>query len=103
MVSGVHDAHDERVTISNAGRGRTERPRPREGWASLTDSERRVVDLVVHGMTNRQAAAAAYLSRHTIDFHLRQAFRKLNVSSRVELTRVAIEQEAHRQNSGVAR
>jgi DNA-binding CsgD family transcriptional regulator len=92
------------MTVPNAGRARAERPRrPTEGWASLTDSERRVVDLVAHGMTNRQAAAAAYLSRHTIDFHLRQAFRKLNVSSQVELTRVAIEQEVHRQASRVAR
>jgi DNA-binding CsgD family transcriptional regulator len=89
------------VAISNAEPARAERPP--EGWASLTDSERRVVDLVSHGMTNRQAAAAAYLSRHTIDFHLRQAFRKLNVSSRVQLTRVAIEQEAHPRNSRVAR
>jgi DNA-binding CsgD family transcriptional regulator len=92
------------MTVPNGGRARAERPsRPTQGWASLTDSERRVVNLVAHGMTNRQAAAAAYLSRHTIDFHLRRAFRKLNVSSRVELTRVAIEQEAHTRSGRVAR
>jgi DNA-binding CsgD family transcriptional regulator len=34
-----------------------------------------------------------YLSRHTIDFHLRQAFRKAGVNSRVQLTRLVLEQQ----------
>ncbi|HYX59766.1 MAG TPA: LuxR C-terminal-related transcriptional regulator, partial [Streptosporangiaceae bacterium] len=33
-----------------------------------------------------------YISVHTIAFHLRQIFRKLNISSRVDLTRVVLEQ-----------
>ena len=59
----------------------------------MTDAERRVVELVAQGLTNRQVAERAFLSRHTVDFHLRQAFRKLNVSSRVELARIAIEHQ----------
>jgi DNA-binding CsgD family transcriptional regulator/tetratricopeptide (TPR) repeat protein len=69
------------------------RESPVEGWDSLTEGERRVVELVAQGLTNRQVAERAYLSRHTVDFHLRQAFRKLNVSSRVELARIAIEHQ----------
>ena len=69
------------------------RNRPVDGWDSLTDGERRVVALVAEGLTNRQVAARAFLSRHTVDFHLRQVFRKLNVCSRVELARLAIEHE----------
>jgi DNA-binding CsgD family transcriptional regulator len=34
-----------------------------------------------------------FLSRHTIDFHLRQIFRKLAIASRVELARIAITRE----------
>jgi DNA-binding CsgD family transcriptional regulator len=32
-----------------------------------------------------------YLSRHTVDFHLRQIFRKLNIRSRVALARMALD------------
>jgi DNA-binding CsgD family transcriptional regulator len=60
---------------------------------SLTAGERRIVALVAQGLTNRQAAEHADLSRHTIDSHLRQAFRKLHISSRVELVRLAVEHE----------
>jgi DNA-binding CsgD family transcriptional regulator len=67
--------------------------RPVAGWESLTESERRVADLVAEGLTNRQVAERAFLSRHTVDFHLRQAFRKLHISSRVELTRMALEHQ----------
>jgi DNA-binding CsgD family transcriptional regulator len=59
--------------------------RPVSGWASLTDAERRVAVTVAEGRTNLQAAAVLHLSRHTVDFHLRHIFRKLNLESRVEL------------------
>jgi DNA-binding CsgD family transcriptional regulator len=61
--------------------------RPVSGWRSLTDTERAVAGIVAEGLTNSQAAERMFLSRHTVDFHLRQIFRKLNVTSRVELTR----------------
>ena len=90
----VRDASRVRDRLRGAGSERRARvPRPLEGWDSLTDGERRVVTLVAQGLTNRQAAERAFLSRHTVDFHLRQAFRKLNISSRVELVRLALEQE----------
>ncbi|HXA33974.1 MAG TPA: LuxR C-terminal-related transcriptional regulator [Acidimicrobiales bacterium] len=59
--------------------------RPVSGWASLTDAERRVALTVAEGRTNVEAAAMLHLSRHTVDFHLRHIFRKLNLESRVEL------------------
>ncbi len=59
--------------------------RPVSGWASLTDAERRVALTVAEGATNMEAAAVLHLSRHTVDFHLRHIFRKLNLESRVEL------------------
>ncbi|MEV4573436.1 AAA family ATPase [Nonomuraea jabiensis] len=66
------------------------------GWAALTPSELRVVRLVAQGMTNREAAAALFLSPHTIDSHLRHAFAKLGVNSRVELTRQVLAHEPGR-------
>jgi DNA-binding CsgD family transcriptional regulator len=68
--------------------------RPVEGWQSLTDTERQVALLVAEGLTNAQAGERMFLSRHTIDFHLRQIFRKLNVHSRVGMTRRVLEVES---------
>jgi DNA-binding CsgD family transcriptional regulator len=34
-----------------------------------------------------------YISTHTVAHHLRQAFRKLSIASRVELTRIVIQQD----------
>jgi DNA-binding CsgD family transcriptional regulator len=70
------------------------RERPVSGWDSLTETERTVSDLVARGLTNREAAEQMFLSPHTIDFHLRQIFRKLQIDSRVDLTRLTIERDA---------
>jgi DNA-binding CsgD family transcriptional regulator len=67
--------------------------RPVSGWPSLTGSERNVADLVAEGLTNVQAAERLYLSRHTVDFHLRHVFQKLGIRSRVELARQALVRE----------
>jgi DNA-binding CsgD family transcriptional regulator len=68
--------------------------RPRFGWTSLTATELSVAELVAEGLTNREAAAKLFLSPHTVGFHLRQVFRKLEISSRVELTRLVVERRA---------
>jgi DNA-binding NarL/FixJ family response regulator len=54
-------------------------------WASLSVSQRAVVTLIVQGYTNRQVAEQLYLSPHTVNAHLRFAFAKLSVHSRVQL------------------
>lgn len=60
--------------------------RPATGWESLTDTEREVAELVAGGLTNRQAAARMFVSPHTVHAHLGRIFRKLGITSRVELT-----------------
>jgi DNA-binding CsgD family transcriptional regulator len=67
--------------------------RPASGWEALTDSELEVVRLVAGGLTNRDAAERLFVSPHTIGTHLRHVFTKLDVNSRVELTRIALERE----------
>ena len=68
--------------------------RPVSGWASLTDTERAVAALVAEGLTNAEVAERMYLSRHTVDFNLRQMFRKLGIRSRVALTRLYLERRS---------
>jgi DNA-binding CsgD family transcriptional regulator len=68
--------------------------RPVAGWASLTDTERTVSELVAEGLTNRQVADQLFMSTHTVAFHLRHVFRKLAIGSRVELARLALQQRA---------
>jgi ATP/maltotriose-dependent transcriptional regulator MalT len=60
------------------------------GWGSLTDAELRVASLAAEGLTNQAIAERLYLSPHTINTHLRHAFNKLGVHSRVGLTRVLL-------------
>jgi DNA-binding CsgD family transcriptional regulator len=59
------------------------------GWSAMTDSELSVARLVAEGLTNREVAERLFVSHHTVSAHLRHVFAKLNVNSRVELTRIA--------------
>lgn len=59
------------------------------GWASLTETERRVVRLVAGGATNRQVARTLFLSPHTVSTHVRHVFAKLDINSRVQLANLA--------------
>ncbi len=57
------------------------------GVASLTGRELEVARLVVDRRTNPEIAEALFLSEKTVETHLRNIFRKLRVSSRVEVAR----------------
>ncbi|CAM5701590.1 MULTISPECIES: helix-turn-helix transcriptional regulator [Streptomyces] len=61
---------------------------PEPEWRGLTRSELGVVRLIAHGATNREAAERLFLSPHTVNTHLRHAFEKLGVRSRVQLARL---------------
>jgi DNA-binding CsgD family transcriptional regulator len=78
---------DEAVTYARRARG--ERGRPAAGWASLTPTERQIVDLVVDGRSNPEIAERLFMSRGTVKAHLAHVFTKLGVSSRAELAAVA--------------
>lgn len=59
----------------------------RRAGPGLTTTEGRIAALVAEGRTNREVAAALYLSPKTVEAHLRSAFRKFGVRSRTALAR----------------
>jgi len=61
-------------------------PRAKTGWDSLTDSELKVVNLIAAGVTNRDVATQLHLSLHTVKNHVHNAFAKLGINSRTQLT-----------------
>jgi DNA-binding CsgD family transcriptional regulator len=74
----------------HATRAEPRSSRPTLGWAALTNSERGLAELVADGCTNKEAAAKLFISRHTVDTHLRSIYRKLDINSRVDLARVVV-------------
>src|SRR5689334_4658365 len=65
--------------------GETARRRDVTTATQLTAQERQVAALVRQGVSNRDAAAQLFLSPRTVDFHLRNVFSKLGLSSRAQL------------------
>ncbi len=53
----------------------------------LTEGERRIAELVAAGKSNKETAAALFLSVHTVEDALKRVYRKLGVRSRTELAR----------------
>jgi DNA-binding CsgD family transcriptional regulator len=53
-----------------------------------------VVRLVAGGLTNAAVAEQLFISPHTVGTHLRHIFTKLDVNSRVELTRASFQRGA---------
>ena len=86
------DANRIRSTLRRYGIRR--RPltasRPQSGWGSLTAAETAVTRAIAEGLTSRQAADQLFLSVHTVNTHLRHAFAKLGIRSRVELVRLVL-------------
>ena len=52
---------------------------------TLTPAEQRVAELAASGLTNRQVAAALFISPKTVESSLARAYRKLKIRSRAEL------------------
>jgi DNA-binding CsgD family transcriptional regulator len=69
------------------GRARAELARTKlaPGRDVLTPSERRVAELAASGKTNRDAAAALFISPKTVEANLGRIYQKLGINSRSEV------------------
>lgn len=59
-------------------------------WHALTRQEAAVAALAGRALTNQQIANRMGITTHTVNYHLRQVFRKLDIRSRVDLARLAL-------------
>jgi DNA-binding CsgD family transcriptional regulator len=63
------------------------------GLGSTHGVELSVARLAAEGLTNREVAERLFVSPHTVNSHLRHVFSKLGIDSRVELARLANDNE----------
>jgi ATP/maltotriose-dependent transcriptional regulator MalT len=84
----------ERARVELRASGQTARRRDPSTRGDLTAQELQIAGFVAQGLSNRDVAARLFLSPRTIDFHLRNIFRKLEITSRVELARLDLGDEA---------
>ena len=77
----------ERARLELRAAGRTARKRDPSTLLQLTPQEAQVARFVARGLHTREVAAQLFLSTRTVDFHLRNVFAKLGISSRTELAR----------------
>jgi DNA-binding CsgD family transcriptional regulator len=81
------EAFAERTRIELEATGEHARKRTVETRDDLTPQEAQISRLVAEGSTNQEIAARLFISKSTVDYHLRKTFRKLGVKSRTELAR----------------
>jgi DNA-binding CsgD family transcriptional regulator len=81
----------ERARVELRASGQTARKRDPSTRAELTVQELQVARFVADGLTNREVAAQLFLSPRTIDFHLRNVYKKLGISSRMALARLDLD------------
>jgi DNA-binding CsgD family transcriptional regulator len=72
---------------AETAQGERDRVGLRTSPATLTTTERRIATMAAQGLTNREIAAAAFVSQKTVEANLAKIYRKLGLRSRVELAR----------------
>jgi DNA-binding CsgD family transcriptional regulator len=84
----------ERAATELRATGQTLSRRSQASGEELTPHELQVALVVAQGASNREAATKLFLSAKTVEFHLGRIYRKLGVTSRLQLARHLADEEA---------
>jgi DNA-binding NarL/FixJ family response regulator len=76
---------------AGVGRKRPRKPPATRGWGSLSRRELEIVDLIAAGMSNPQIAEQLYISRRTVETHLSNIYRKLDLTNRTQLATATLD------------
>jgi DNA-binding CsgD family transcriptional regulator len=88
------DAFAERARAELRATGEHTRKRTVETQDVLTPQETQIARLAGEGLTNQEIAARLFISASTVEYHLRKAYRKSGVTTRVQLARLLSGQSA---------
>ena len=83
------EAFAERARRELQATGERARKRTVDTLDQLTPQEAQIARLAAEGHTNREIAARLFISASTVEYHLRKAFRKLDVKSRTQLAQLS--------------
>jgi DNA-binding CsgD family transcriptional regulator len=79
------EAFAERARVELEATGEHARKRTVETRGDLTPQEALIARLAGEGLSNAEIGARLFISRHTVEYHLRKVFTKLGVNSRTKL------------------
>lgn len=94
-VADGHDVIDPERAMRLMVRQRHDRDTPADPLAALTSQERRILDLLAEGLTNRQIAEQLFLVEKTVRNHVTRVLAKLGVERRTQAALV-VARMAHR-------
>jgi DNA-binding CsgD family transcriptional regulator len=81
------EAFGERARVELEATGEHARKRTAETRGDLTPQEAQIARLARDGLSNAEIGARLYISKHTVEYHLRKVFAKLGINSRTKLVR----------------
>ncbi len=85
LGGGAHALHERARTELSATGARPRRERMLSGVGSLTPSELRIAELAAAGQSNREISQSLFVTPKTVEYHLRNTYRKLDISGRRDL------------------
>jgi len=90
----IRQRHLDRMTRPSLALGSlTTEEEGAPGREQLTEQEKRIVQLLASGLSNKEIAGRLHIGAGTVKFHMKNVYQKLGVNNRVQALRRAIELE----------